>query len=85
MKRFQGVRHPATANPEVLPESSGVIYLEQELCEKAAVGVIDIGGLNVNCCVYNKTVPVLSVIRNFTYSLISQNSSNKNKVQHNSF
>ena len=46
----------------VLPESSGVIYLEQELCEKAVVGIIDIGGLNVNCCVYNKTVPVLPTL-----------------------
>ena len=24
------------------------------------VGVVDIGGLNINCCVYNKGVPVLS-------------------------
>ncbi len=55
-------KHLNVVSTIVLPESSGVIYLEQELCEKAAVGVIDIGGLNVNCCVYNKTVPVLSTL-----------------------
>ena len=55
-------KHLNVVSTIVFPESSGVIYLEQELCEKAAVGVIDIGGLNVNCCVYNKTVPVLSTL-----------------------
>lgn len=55
-------KHLNVVSTIVLPESSGVIYLEQELCEKSAVGVIDIGGLNVNCCVYNKTVPVLSTL-----------------------
>ena len=41
----------------VYPESSGVIYLNKERYENDLVGVIDIGGLNANCCIYDNLVP----------------------------
>ncbi len=41
----------------VYPESSGVIYLNKERYKNDLVGVIDIGGLNANCCIYDNLVP----------------------------
>ena len=41
----------------VFPESSGVIYLNPEKYADSVVGVIDIGGLNANCCIYENLVP----------------------------
>ncbi len=41
----------------VYPESSGVIYLNKERYENDLVGVVDIGGLNANCCIYDNLVP----------------------------
>jgi hypothetical protein len=46
----------------VLPESSGVIDLEPEKYTKGLVGVVDLGGLNINACAYNKGIPVLSTL-----------------------
>lgn len=46
----------------VMPESSGVIYQDEAKYKDATVGVIDIGGLNVNCCVYRQIVPILSTL-----------------------
>lgn len=44
----------------VLAENSGIIYLDEARYADRMVGVVDIGGLNINCCVYNRGVPVLS-------------------------
>ena len=41
----------------VFPESSGVIFLNPEKYYDSVVGVVDIGGLNVNCCIYEGLVP----------------------------
>ena len=41
----------------VCPESAGVVYLYYEKYKERIVGVIDIGGLNTNCGVYNHIVP----------------------------
>lgn len=41
----------------VYPESSGVVYLNKDRYENHVIGVIDIGGLNANCCVYDNLVP----------------------------
>ncbi len=43
-------------------EGSGYIYLNFEKCSEEIVGVIDIGGLNTNCCVYDHILPVRSSI-----------------------
>lgn len=40
------------ASAGVLPESTGAAIMFGEHFDKKAVGIIDIGGLNVNCCVY---------------------------------
>ena len=53
-------KHFTVKNTLVLAESSGIIYLEEAKYEDRMVGVVDIGGLNINCCVYNRGVPVLS-------------------------
>lgn len=53
-------KHFIVKNVLVLAESSGIIYLEEARYADRMVGVVDIGGLNINCCVYNKGVPVLS-------------------------
>jgi len=44
---------------EVLPESAGARYLFEEKFKDRSVGVIDIGGLNVNCCIWDngKLIP----------------------------
>lgn len=36
----------------VLPESIGAVTMFGSYFDKKAVGIIDIGGLNINCCVY---------------------------------
>ena len=52
---------------DVYPESIGIAYLNIPRFKDDAIGVIDIGGLNVNGCVYNKLAPVASTI--FTANL----------------
>lgn len=47
---------------EVLPESAGVVYLHLEEYKDKTVGVIDIGGLNSNCCVYQNIAPLVSTV-----------------------
>lgn len=44
------------------PESSGIIYKEFPKYSKKTIGIIDIGGLNTNCCVYDHGRPVKSSI-----------------------
>lgn len=44
----------------VCPESSGIIFKNSSDYKGRLVGVIDIGGLNTNCSVYNKLTPVRS-------------------------
>jgi len=51
----------------VCPESSGIIYKDVERFKDKLVGIIDIGGLNTNCCVYNKLAPIRST--SFTTNL----------------
>ncbi len=46
----------------VFPESAGVVYLGFEKYKDKTVGVIDIGGLNTNCCVYQNIAPVAPTI-----------------------
>lgn len=51
----------------VLPESSGVIYQEPEKYGKALIAVIDVGGLNINACAYNKGIPILNTLYTDTF------------------
>lgn len=51
----------------VLPESSGVIFLDIVKFTGKTVAVIDIGGLNANCAVFKNLSPVLSAV--FTTNL----------------
>lgn len=41
----------------VYPEASGVMYLNLSKYQNSTVGVIDIGGLNANCCIYKNLIP----------------------------
>ncbi len=41
----------------VFPESSGVIYLDEDRYRDRIVGVVDIGGWNANCCIYYNMAP----------------------------
>ena len=51
----------------VCPESSGIIFGHHKEYKNAMIGVIDIGGLNTNCAVYNKLNPIKSTM--FTTNL----------------
>ena len=53
----------------VYPESSGVIYLNKDRYENDLVGVIDIGGLNANCCIYDNLVPKAGTDAMFTLEM----------------
>jgi plasmid segregation protein ParM len=44
----------------VCPEGSGIIYKNPAKYKNSLVGIIDIGGLNSNCCIYDKLTPVKS-------------------------
>lgn len=47
-------------NVLVCPEGSGVIYRNPSLYKDSTIGIIDIGGLNTNCCVYKSLTPIKS-------------------------
>lgn len=51
----------------ICPESSGIIYKNPNKYKDKLVGIIDIGGLNTNCCVYDRLAPVRST--HFTTNL----------------
>ena len=44
----------------VCPEGSGIIYKNPAKYKNSLVGIIDIGGLNSNCCIYDRLTPVKS-------------------------
>lgn len=44
----------------ILPESSGVVYTQPELFKNKIVGVIDWGGLQINCMIYDNGKPIKS-------------------------
>ena len=51
----------------ILPESAGVVYLYPSLFKAKRVSVIDLGGLNMNFCIYDNYIPQLSSM--FTLNL----------------
>lgn len=51
----------------ILPESSGVVYNYPEFFEDRVVGVIDWGGLQINCMMYDNGKPIKS--KGFTRQL----------------
>ncbi len=71
-------KHLVIRSVIVLPESSGVIFLEPEKYGKSLIAVIDIGGLNINCSTYNLVVPVLSTLYTDTLgsNVLTQNLKN---------
>lgn len=71
-------KHLVIRSVIVLPESSGVIFLEPEKYGKSLIAVIDIGGLNINCSTYNLGVPVLSTLYTDTLgsNVLTQNLKN---------
>jgi len=46
----------------VFPESAGVVYVNYDKYRNRTVGVIDIGGLNTNCCVYQNIAPLVETV-----------------------
>lgn len=59
----------------VCPESSGVIYGDSMKYSDTSVGVIDIGGLNVNACIFEEDTPKIE------YSFTEELGSNKMMVE----
>ncbi len=49
-------------NALVLPETSGVVYTNPQLFKNKRVAVIDLGGLNLNFCIYDNYVPQISIM-----------------------
>ena len=47
-------------NVVVCPEGSGLIYKNPAEYKDRLVAIIDIGGLNTNCCIYDRLTPVKS-------------------------
>lgn len=66
----------------ICPESSGVIFRNHKDYKNRMVGVIDIGGLNTNNCVYNRLNPISSTM--FTTNLGSNILTNELKQTLNS-
>lgn len=65
---INGERRDFTIKDVVIcPESSGIIFGHHKEYKNRMVGVIDIGGLNTNCAVYNKLSPIKSTM--FTTNL----------------
>ncbi len=54
-------------NVVVCPEGSGIIYKNPNRFKKVLVAIVDIGGLNTNCCIYDCLSPVRST--SFTTNL----------------
>lgn len=79
------VKHLYIKSVIVLPESSGVINLEPEKYTKGLVGVVDLGGLNINACAYNKGIPVLSTLYTDTLgsNVLTQNLRNALATKYN--
>lgn len=46
----------------IMPESSGVVYTNTKIFKDKRVGVIDLGGRNMNFCVYDNLVPQISTM-----------------------
>lgn len=44
-------------NVKVVPEGSGFLLKNSNIYQNRIVGIVDIGGLNLNGCIYNKLVP----------------------------
>jgi plasmid segregation protein ParM len=58
-----GRKHRFTINKVIVfPEGAGVVYLNFNRYKDKTVGVIDLGGLNTNCCVYKNIAPVAETI-----------------------
>lgn len=78
-------KHLVIKSVVVLPESSGVIYLEPEKYAKSLVGICDCGGLNLNACCYSKGIPVLSTIYTDTLggNILAQNLKNALSTKYN--
>ncbi len=53
----------------VFPESSGVVYLNEDKYRSDLIGVVDIGGLNANCAIYDHLVPKVGADTMFTLDL----------------
>jgi hypothetical protein len=78
-------KHLVIRSVIVLPESSGIIFLEPEKYGKSLIAVIDIGGLNINCSTYNHGVPVLSTLYTDTLgsNVLTQNLKNALSTMYN--
>jgi len=51
----------------VLPESAGIVYLSPTLFKNKRTAIVDLGGLNMNFCVYDNYIPQVSSM--FTLNL----------------
>lgn len=51
----------------VLPESAGIVYLIPTLFKNKRIAIVDLGGLNMNFCVYDNYIPQVSSM--FTLNL----------------
>lgn len=50
-------KHFVIEKIKVVPEGSGFLLKNSDVYENRLVGIVDIGGLNLNGCVYDKLVP----------------------------
>ena len=59
--RINGIdKHFKINNVLICPEGSGIIYRNPVQYKTSTIGIIDIGGLNTNCCVYKSLIPIKS-------------------------
>ena len=68
-------KHFTISRVVVLPESAGILYSDGNDYRNMKVGIVDLGGLNVNGCVYDKTMPVISSLftDNLGSNVLTQN------------
>ena len=55
-------KHLKVKSCMIFPESSGIVHLEPDKYSGDAIGVLDLGGLNLNAVVYSHQMPVLETL-----------------------
>lgn len=55
-------KHLKVKSCMIFPESSGIIHLEPEKYGGDDIGVLDLGGLNLNAVVYSNQMPILQTL-----------------------
>lgn len=79
-------KHLTIRSVIVMPESSGVLYLEPDKFNSCIAGIVDLGGVNINACCYKSGgVPIISTLYTDTLgsAVLTQNLKNALMTKYN--